>query len=299
MAGAGPALPSPPCDRWRPRPPPPPLPSRPHSSRIAEPPSRGRGRREVERGGGASDSCWPPAKGARGGRAAAPVPLRAGSRSHPPLRAALNFQLRPGSGGRTIQHGSGGGRDHCARQPEGRPPSALQPRPCAVRGGGSGRRLPLPPRRAAPRQPLANAAARALRLGTCQAGRAAAEAGSRGKMKRQKKRKERSPLSPPPPAPDGVRRAAAARRGPAQRCPGGHASRRGGAGGERGRGSRGPLRARGHGTVRPCCPGAGGVPKPLERHHWLGWGPSPSECAGQPRLTQGSGTRVCQKPLNL
>lgn len=187
----------------------------------------------MERGGEASASCRRPGDGRRGRgqpRRCRSAPAADGAR---PLREALNFQLRPGSGGRTIQHGSGGGRDHSARQPEGRPASALPPRPCAVRRGGGegggrrgggGHRLPLPPRRAGPGRA---SAARALPLDTCPAG----PGGERGrrwrrKKKGKKKRKERSPLSPPPPAPDGARRDAGVRRGPARGCPGGRGSRR-------------------------------------------------------------------------
>lgn len=111
---AGTALP---CDRWSPRPPtppPPPPPLRPRSQQ----PHRGASLSGLgkEGGGGVGGPGERPAEGAPGRR----QPRRC-SRWRPPLRAALNFQLRPGSGGRTIQHGSGGGRDHSARQPEGRP----------------------------------------------------------------------------------------------------------------------------------------------------------------------------------
>ncbi|XP_072717036.1 zinc finger protein 428 [Ciconia boyciana] len=265
MAGAGPALPSLPCDCWRPRPPspPPPLPPRPHSSRIAEPPSRGQGRREVERGGGASASCRRPVEETPGRRAAAPVPLRAGGRSRPPLREALNFQLRPGSGGRTIQHGSGGGRDHSARQPEGRPASALPPRPCAGRRGGAPPSAPAPPGRAPPRfgRPLASAAARALRLNTCQAGLAAAGrrrgAGEEEEEEKEKEKEEGAVAA--------VLAAACSRWGPA----GCDRTARTGAAlsrrpweppgqGVRGSAAGGAAGCRGRGAVEPCRPGAGG-----------------------------------------
>lgn len=109
---AGTALP---CDRWSPRPPtPPPPPRRPHSQQPHRGASlSGSGK---EGGGGVGGPGERPAEGTPGRR----QPRRR-SRWRPPLQAALNFQLRPGSGGRTIQHGSGGGRDHSARQPEGRP----------------------------------------------------------------------------------------------------------------------------------------------------------------------------------
>lgn len=95
-----------------------------------------------------------PAAGGPGKRgwAGAAVPLRAGGRWHPPLRAVLNFQLRPGPGGRTIQHGSGGGRDHRARQTEGgRARRARRRRDHAPCGGrGAPPSAPAPPGRAAP-----------------------------------------------------------------------------------------------------------------------------------------------------
>nr|XP_048707476.1 YLP motif-containing protein 1-like [Caretta caretta] len=62
-----------------------------------------------------------------------------------PLGPALNFQLRPGSHGRTIQHGSGGGRDHTAPEREGRPGLAPLPLPPPLPPHADGARPRLQP----------------------------------------------------------------------------------------------------------------------------------------------------------